>query len=65
MGDHDGNLRCLGKKNVPVALNFPSRWQDSAESLWYSGQSDKCSTTVLTFVSHTDKVFPVSITLEL
>ena len=33
MADHDGNHRCLVKKNVPIALILPSRWQDGAESL--------------------------------
>ena len=33
MADHDGNLRCLIEKNVPIALILPSRWQDGVESL--------------------------------
>ena len=31
--DHAGNHRCLIKKNSPIALILPSRWQDGAESL--------------------------------
>ena len=33
MANHDGNHRCLVEKNVTMALIFPSRWQDGAESL--------------------------------
>ena len=28
MADHDGIHRCLVEKNVPIALNLPSRWRD-------------------------------------
>ena len=33
MADHDENHRCLVEKNVLIALIFPSRWRDGAESL--------------------------------
>ena len=33
MADHDGNHRCLIKKNVPIALILPSGWLDDAESV--------------------------------
>ena len=33
MADHDGNHRCLIKKNVPIALFLPSSWLYGAESL--------------------------------
>ena len=33
MADHNGNHRCLVKKNVPIVFILPSRWQNGAESL--------------------------------
>ena len=42
MADHDGIHRCLVKKNVPIALIFPSRWQDGAESLGMETTSCIC-----------------------
>ena len=38
----DENHRCLVEKNVPIALIFPTRWQDSAESLWMETTSCLC-----------------------
>ena len=32
MANHDGNQKCLVEKNVPIALNLPSRWRDGADS---------------------------------
>ena len=33
VGHFDYKHRCLEKKNVPIELILPSRWQDGAESL--------------------------------